>query len=376
MRPTRIFWCHPRLRDYRVRLFQLLSNRFEIKFFFRDLNANVPNDLNSIYASALGRIEIHGLAPLTFLGFHDLRTLYSGVRWSDVFVSSFIWNSYSLMGLVLCKLFNRRVVIWEEWNVVFPEFRFRVLYTLIRLLCRRIDAFFVLGEAQKSFLMRFGVGAERVFVANEYPGYIYSEVYSCEIALPFDENTSIILYMGRFVEFKGVEYLIRAFGIVEKQRDNAALLIVGYGPLKEHLQAVSRRLGIKRIYFAGDIADINVRAFLLRRSSMVVVPSIIAKTPQRHEAGPMVVVEALSAGKPVISTDVVPHCLAFIKDGVNGYRVPQKNVDALADKIMRLLDVPIMPRQVLSTFRELKGHDYQAEQFQKGVSYCLRRKAS
>ena len=370
-----------------MRLFQLLSNRFEIRFFFRDLNASksrvvgsalsltLPSDLDSIYASALGRIEIRSLG-LTFLGFHDLRALYSGVRWSDVFVSSNIWNTYSLIGLVLCKLFNRRIIIWEEWNVFFPEFGYKILYTLLRLLCVRVDAFFVLGEAQKNFLMKLGVEAERVFVADEYPGYIYSEVDPREIALPFDKNTSIVLYMGRFVEMKGVEYLIRAFGIVEGKRDDAALLIVGYGPLKEHLEAVSRRLGIKRVYFAGDIADMRVRAYLLRKSSMLVVPSIIAKTSPRHEGGPSIVLEGLSAGTPVITTNASGASFAYIKDGVNGYQVPQRDVVDLADKIMRLLDVPIMPAQVLSTFREIKGHDYQAEQLQKAVSYSLRRKVS
>jgi glycosyltransferase involved in cell wall biosynthesis len=183
------------------------------------------------------------------------------------------------------------------------------------------------------------------------------------------------MYMGRFVEFKGVEYLIRAFGIVERQRQNAALLIVGYGPLKDHLEAVSQSLGIKRIHFAGDITDVHVRAYLLKRSNMVVVPSIVSKTPPRQEGGPLVVLEALSAGKPVICTNATGSAAAFIKDGINGYMVPQKNVDALADKIKRLLDTPIVPTRVLSTFREIKGYDHQVEQMQRAVNYCLKRES-
>jgi glycosyltransferase involved in cell wall biosynthesis len=301
--------------------------------------------------------------------------MYSSIKRCDVFVSSFILNSYTLVGLVLCKLFCKKVIVWEEWNVIFPEFSAKVLYTLMRILCRGIDAFFVLGEVQKSLLTKLGVVAERIFVANEYPGHIYSEVSPREVSLPFDENTQIIMYMGRFVEFKGVEYLIRAFGIVERQRQNAALLIVGYGPLKDHLEAVSQSLGIKRIHFAGDITDVHVRAYLLKRSNMVVVPSIVSKTPPRQEGGPLVVLEALSAGKPVICTNATGSAAAFIKDGINGYMVPQKNVDALADKIKRLLDTPIVPTRVLSTFREIKGYDHQVEQMQRAVNYCLKRES-
>jgi glycosyltransferase involved in cell wall biosynthesis len=362
--------------DYRLPFFQLLSDRFEIKFFFLESNASVPNVLDSIYASALGRTGIRGLANLTFLGFHDLLALYSGIRQSDVFATSNIWTSYSLIGLIFCKVLHKKVIVWEEWNVVFPGLRAAFMYALIRLFCRYVDAFFVLGEPQRKFLMNLGVEAERVFVANEYPGHIYSEVQPRNIPLPFDENTSIILYMGRLLEVKGVEFLLRAFSIVEKKYDNAALLIVGDGPLLEYLKNLARQLGIHRIHFTGWIADIYVKSYLFRRSCMVIVPSIHAKTSPRHEGGPMVVVEALSAGRPVISTDATPHCLAFIKDGINGYQVPQRNVEFLADRIMRLLDTPITPAQVLSTFHQIKGYEYQAEQFEKAVSYSLNRKVS
>jgi len=359
--------------DYRLPFFEKAGKAFDVTFLFHE-RGPVAHKLNGTYSSGISRIRINRLR-LSLLGATDLRTMYSSVRGCNVFVSSFIWNSYTLVGLVLCKLFHKKVIVWEEsFCVVFyPEFGARVLYTLVRLICRGINAFFVPGEVQKSFLLRLGVEARSVFVANDYPGRIYSEVLPREIQLPFNETASIVMYMGRLVEMKGVEYLIRAFGIVEKQRENAALLIVGYGPLREHLETLAKSLGIKRIHFAGDIPDVHVRSYLLRKSSMVVVPSIFTKTGQRNEGGPVVVLEALSAGKPVVGSDAVGAVLPFIKDGVNGYRVPQRDVEALADRIMRLLDAPIPSERVLSTFREIKGHDNQADQLQKAVSYCLGR---
>lgn len=374
MKSTRIFWCHPRLRDYRVRLFQLLSDRFEIKFFFQE-PADVKNDFDSIYASGLGRIRIRGLG-LMFVGFHDLCAMYSGVRWSDVFVSSFVWNSYSIVGLVLCKLFNKRVVIWEEVNVVHPGLRFGIQHALIRLALKHIDAFFVCGESQNHFLISNGVAPEGIFVTNEYPGHVYSDVQPRPVALPFKAHEKVILYLGRLVEVKGVKYLIEAFSVVEKQCNDAALVIVGDGYLRKDLENLARQLGLHKIHFTGYIADIRAKSYLFGRSCMVVVPSVITEKPSEggsYEAGAIVVLEALSAGRPVIGTDALGSSEVFIKDGINGYIVPKRNVDALADKIVRLLAVPIMSKQVLLTFSEIKGPDYQVEQFQKAVSYGLRR---
>ena len=252
--------------DYRVPLFELLSDRFEIKFLFQH-PSNVSHDFESICASDVGRIKIPGLA-LAFLSFRDLHSLCSGVRWSDVFVSSFVWNSYSMIGLILCKLFNKRIVVWEEINVLLPGFKFKVQHALMRILCRHVDAFFVMGDLQKSTLMRLGVGAEHVFVGNEYPGHIYSEVDAHEIELPFDKEVAIIMLHGRLVEFKGVEYLIRAFQTIERERNDVALVVVGYGPLREHLESLSKVMRLVKIHFAGDIADIHARAYLLERRSI------------------------------------------------------------------------------------------------------------
>jgi glycosyltransferase involved in cell wall biosynthesis len=356
------------MMDYRVKLFQSLNDKYEIRFFWRE-SSPIHHNLKSIYASDVGRLRLRGSA-LTLLGIRDFRKLCGGIRWSNVFITSFGWNTYTLAGLLLCRLFNRRIIVWEEINVVFPGLRFRIMAIILRILYRHCDALYLMGEVQENTLIRFGVAPEKMFVANEYPGYIYSNVDAREIMLPFDREFRIIMYMGRLVEFKGVEYLIRAFQSIERERDDVALVVVGYGPLRQHLEDLSNALGLKRIHFAGDVADIHSRAYLLQRCSIVVVPSIVTKT--MHEGGPIVVLEGLSAGKPVIGTDALGSSTRFIEDGVNGFIVPQKSVNALAQKIKWLLDHPISTAQVLATFRKIKGHETQVEQMQMAIRYALR----
>lgn len=377
--PIRIFWCQPMgVMDYRLPFFEKVQRVFDTTFLFHE-RGPVNHNLNCTYSSSLSRIMIKQIG-LSILGPADFRTMYSSIQRCNVFVSSFVWNSYTIVGLVLCKLFRKKVIVWEEENVVHPSLRFGIQRTLIRMALKHIDAFFVYGEPQNHFLISNGVAPEKIFVTNEYPGQVYSDVHQRPVALPFKTHEKVILYLGRLVEVKGVEYLIKAFSVVEKQRNDAALVIAGDGPLRRDLENLARQLALHRIHFTGYIANIHAKSYLFGRSCMVVVPSVIAEKLQSeggwHESGPIVVLEALSAGKPVISTDAVPHALVFIRDGINGYRVPPRNADALADKIMRLLDVPIMPTQVLSTFREIKGFDNQVEQFKKAVSYVIREKAN
>jgi len=372
--PIRIFWCYPMgVMDYRLPFFERAQRVFEITFLFHE-RGPVNHKLNCTYSSRISRIMIRGI-NLSILAPADFRTMYSSIQRCDVFASSFIWNSYTLVGLVICKLFRKKVIVLEEAWVVLPGLRFRIQRTLMRMVSKRIDAFFLGqsgGEPQKQFLVFCGVAPEKIFVTNEYPGHVYSEVQPRHVALPFNAHEKVILYLGRLVEVKGVEYLIKAFSIVEKECNDAALVIAGDGPLRKDLEKLARQLGLHKIHFIGYVSDVHAKSYLFARSCMVVVPSIM--TDMGAEGGPMVVVEALSAGRPVIGTNAFPHS-SFILDGVNGYVVPERDVAALAERILDLLKTTsVTSTNVLKTFSAIKGYDYQLEQLQKTVSYVIREK--
>lgn len=347
-----IFWCHPKVGDFRVKLFQIMSRSQKVVFFFLEPSDN-DYHFDCVYSKDRKIGQTIRLLPL-----EDIQKLYNGIRSSDVFISSFIWSTYTMIGLLMAKLMNKKVIVWEEINLIRFDLKSKLKYLIGRLLFWYIDAFFVLGDVQKDVLVELGVEPKKIFVANEYPGYIYSAIRTQAVDFPFDKDERIILYLGRLAEIKGVEYLIRAFALLEKKHKDVALLVVGDGPLLQKLRQLAGTLGIKKIYFAGKITDIHQKAYLFQRSSFVVVPSITTKS---REGGPLVVLEALSAGRPVLGTDALGNSTALIQDGVNGYIVQEKDVNALLTKMDFLLSSEsIASQKVLRNFYKIKGHNHQA----------------
>jgi glycosyltransferase involved in cell wall biosynthesis len=361
---TQIFWCHPRLRDYRQNLFQLMCQAYTVRFLFQ-MPSDADQDFEHTYTKRRKIISTMRPIPLA-----DVRTLYQGIKGADVYISSLIWCSYTIIGLVIAKLLGKKVIVCEEINIVCSDLKSKLKYTLARLLFRYIDALFVTGEIHKTILIQLGAVPEKIFAANEYPGQIYHTISPQAVNLPFNKGTPIVLFLGRLIEIKGVEHLIRAFGLLEQVRSDVALLIVGDGPLRQELETLTTTLGARNVHFAGEITDIHQKAYLFQRSRLVVVPSITTK--YQREGGPMVVLEALSAGKPVIGTTALGSNRAFIEDGVNGYIVPEKDANALFDKMEMVFESQnISEKRVLDTFDRIRGHEYQAERLQAAICYAL-----
>ena len=111
-----------------------------------------------------------------------------------------------------------------------------------------------------------------------------------------------------------------------------------------------------------DIADI------------VVVPSIIDKLGN-HEGGPLVVLEALSAGRPVIGTNALGNATQFIQNGINGLIVPFADSNALhiaLEDSLPLLNRSFTKDKVLETYYKIKNHNYQFEQMKNAIDFVLR----
>jgi colanic acid/amylovoran biosynthesis glycosyltransferase len=143
---------------------------------------------------------------------------------------------------------------------------------------------------------------------------------------------------GRLVEKKGIEYSIRAIAKLASVNPNIEYNIIGDGPLKENLQQLIHELNvIKNIHLLGQKNQQEIIE-ILERSHIFVAPSITA-SDGNQDAPINVLKEAMAMGLPVVSTyhGGIPE---LVEDGVSGFLVPERDVNALAEKLGYLIEHP------------------------------------
>lgn len=143
------------------------------------------------------------------------------------------------------------------------------------------------------------------------------------------------LFVGRLVDKKGVEYLLEAAVDVCSDNNDVQLVIVGQGPLERELRGFAKELNLDEcVKFTGYLSESELQnQYVL--SDFVIVPSIETKSGDT-EGMPTVIAEAFASGNPVIATNVggIPD---VVKDGENGYVVPQKQPNELSEKMDLLI---------------------------------------
>lgn len=152
-----------------------------------------------------------------------------------------------------------------------------------------------------------------------------------------DENPKSdfrIITVGRLIDWKGIKYLILAMKKVVNSIPNAKLFVIGDGPEKENLTKLVNSLHIQNnVVFTGYVKDTDLTAYYCS-ADVFVLPSI--NLNGHTEALGVVILEAMASGVPVIGTSVggVPD---IIKNGYNGFLVPEKSPENLSNKIIELL---------------------------------------
>ncbi|HUK42823.1 MAG TPA: glycosyltransferase [Candidatus Bathyarchaeia archaeon] len=137
-----------------------------------------------------------------------------------------------------------------------------------------------------------------------------------------------VLFVGRLVHYKGVEFLIRAMENV-----NARLWIVGTGPLEASLKQLAVSLGVAdRVVFLGHLSDADLVAYY-HACDVFALPSIT-----NQEMFGLVQLEAMACRKPVISTDLPTGVPWVNQHGKTGYCVDPGNARELACALSRVLE--------------------------------------
>lgn len=142
--------------------------------------------------------------------------------------------------------------------------------------------------------------------------------------------------VARLQPEKGVEYFLEAAARVAPHRPDVQFVVVGDGPLRHALPARARALGISaQVHFLGFCLDAPT---LIGALDLLVVPSL-------SEGTPLVILEAMAAGVPVVARAVggIP---AQVRHEREGLLVPSGDPEALAQAILRVLQAPVWARQL------------------------------
>lgn len=162
------------------------------------------------------------------------------------------------------------------------------------------------------------------------------------LSLGIPADAAVIGTLGRLNEVKRQDLLLRAFARIARRNPCLRLLLVGDGPQRSHLAALSQQLGIESaVCFAG---------YQAKPEQFLRVMDVFALT-SRMEGLPLAILEAWAAGLPVVASAVggVPD---LIEDNRNGILFPSGDEDVLTEVLSGVLGDPVRARALGDAGRE------------------------
>jgi len=164
-------------------------------------------------------------------------------------------------------------------------------------------------------------------VLEVIPPGVETEIF--KYAPPVKKDYFEIMTAGYLLRRKGVQYLIEAMPLILKEFKDVRLRIVGDGPFKGELVRLVRKLSLDdEVRFEGLVPRDELAKYYAN-CDVYVQPSL-------SETFPSTIREAMSVGRPVVATKV-GFVEEHIIDGVNGFLVPRKDVEEIANKVLLLL---------------------------------------
>ncbi|MGH9870463.1 MAG: glycosyltransferase family 4 protein [Candidatus Polarisedimenticolia bacterium] len=240
-----------------------------------------------------------------------------------------------------------------------------ISYPVVRHIYRHSDAICVYGEHVKAYLEAKGVDRRRLFVVGQASKILEPP------SINSPSGVATLLFVGRLVREKGIDYLLEAVRTMRTRP--LRVLFVGDGPLESMIRMHQARfaLGGTQFVLAGPASGSALSDYY-RQASVLVLPSITTRTVR--EPWGLVVNEAMHARIPVVTTTAVGAAAGgLVEDQISGLVVPEKNAQALAHALDRLLtDRALCLRLVESAAVRIRdySHERMFEQFKAAILFA------
>ena len=190
------------------------------------------------------------------------------------------------------------------------------------------------SPAARHFISRYFPGEYKIVPNGVEPGRYQRAVPIAR----YRDGVPNILFVGRMEPRKGLIHLLRAFRRLQLDGVRARLLIVGTGPGEREARRYVLTRQLEDVEFLGRVPEAQ-KAQLFKTADIYVSPAT------GRESFGIVLLEAMSAGAPIICSDIHGY-RGVVRRERDGILVEPGNADALAAAIRRLIDDPVLREQL------------------------------
>ena len=360
---------------YVVQLFDNLARDYHVDYYFTGGQEHYWNKKNPLRSGKMNSRYLKGISILPKLRITPgLGSLFSG-RY-DIFIKT-IDDRFALPFVFLsAKLLRKPFILWTGLWFHPQTWIHKITFAFTRFIYRHCDALVVYGDHVKKYLVHLRIPAQKIFCAPHatdntiFDKYVSpKEKLKLKAALGLSSEDKIVLYVGRFEECKGLDYLIEAVSEIKGFR--ATILFIGNGSQHEFLIRKSKQYSVQSRFLEHTDNQELYRYYAI--ADVFILPSVT--TRDFKEPWGIVVNEAMNQGCPIIATDAVGAAMGgLVEDGKNGWIVPEKNSAQLRKAMEALFnDEALRRRMADAAYEKVKSwnHERMSMGFKQALQYVL-----
>jgi glycosyltransferase involved in cell wall biosynthesis len=202
-----------------------------------------------------------------------------------------------------------------EWDGIVPKFGLHG-YLARKFIFPNVDAFAALSSYAEENLRKLGCEKEITVIPNPVDTVLFN------VKIPWHERKNIVLYVGRLIKLKKIEFIISAIMKVREKIPDAELWIIGDGEDRKYYEAIAA--GKEFIKFLGAQSRRELPQLYNKAKALVML------TDRRNTGLTMAVQEAIACGVPIVGSEGLP----FDETRLPYYYISSLNPASVADKLI------------------------------------------
>lgn len=384
MKKPKIFAINIYFVPYHIPLLSLLNENFDITYLLVRKNPKL------VKIKDVEKFKYKNFKPFSF----GRVKIAFGVFWKllfskyDILISNDPHIFETIFGGYIAKIRGKKFILYSEtWD--WPRrILSKVLNLFLWILFRITDVVIVSSKKAAEYCYKLGYSRKKPYFIFSPPSLdFYDKNVNKKVLyrkLPEAKNKKIILYLNRIVPYKGLDYLVKAlprlktkihlivcgsFDIVEKETR-----MKGF---KEYVEGLIKKFNLRNISFLEYSEE--MKKYCLNVCDVAVSPATLRDCD--GESWGYMVLDAMSAKKPVIATDTTGCAEEIVKNGINGFVVPHGNlneserVNELAKAIDKVLSDDKLTKKMGENGRKVfKTVNWERafEEYKKAINYIMK----